>query len=183
MAGRAGRPQFDDQGVCVVMTRDQMRGRYERMLAGTETIESQLHEHQLKHLNAEIAYGAGTYMSDISVCLRWLKSTFLFTRIKRNPEHCANTGWGSRWKPSNRPLPDCCVRAVKSRRQGRSASVVRRKRYRDAFAEDPGEESANTLRPWHDPVLGRWAGRAATAAWHDHGQMYVRHASYRPAAQ
>lgn len=27
MAGRAGRPQFDDQGICVVMTREDMRHR------------------------------------------------------------------------------------------------------------------------------------------------------------
>ena len=42
------------------------------MLGGTETIESHMHEHQLTHLNAEIA-AAGTYMSDIAVCLTWLK--------------------------------------------------------------------------------------------------------------
>ena len=86
MAGRAGRPQFDDTGVCVVMTRDDMKSRYERMLGGTETIESHLHEHQLTHLNAEIA-SAGSHMSDIVVCLRWLKSTFLSIRMQANPSH------------------------------------------------------------------------------------------------
>ena len=39
-----------------MMTRDEMKPRYERMLAGTETIESHMHEHQLTHLNAEIAF-------------------------------------------------------------------------------------------------------------------------------
>ena len=39
---------------------------------GTETVESHLHDNQMTHLNAEIA-SAGTYMGDISVCLRWLK--------------------------------------------------------------------------------------------------------------
>eukprot|EP00900_Chrysochromulina_parva_P024602 jgi/Chrpa1/6776/Chrysochromulina_OHIO_Genome00019675-RA len=88
MAGRAGRPQFDQQGVCVVMTRNEpeVRQRYERMLGGTEVIESQLHENQLVHLNAEIAQTC-TYMSDVTVCLRWLKSTYFFTRIRRNPTH------------------------------------------------------------------------------------------------
>lgn len=84
MAGRAGRPQFDDLGVCVVMTREEVRSTYERMLSGTETIESHLHEHTLTHLNAEIA-AAGTYMSDITVCLRWLQSTFLYTRMRIAP--------------------------------------------------------------------------------------------------
>lgn len=86
MAGRAGRPQFDDEGVCVVMARDEMRARYEHMLGGTETIESHMHENQLPLINAEIA-SAGTYMSDISVCVRWLKSTFLATRMAKNPQH------------------------------------------------------------------------------------------------
>ena len=86
MAGRAGRPQFDDIGVCVIMTRDEMKSRYERMLSGTETIESHMHEHQLTHLNAEIAF-QGTYMSDVTICLQWLKSTFFYQRIKRNPTH------------------------------------------------------------------------------------------------
>ena len=36
MAGRAGRPQFDDRGVCVVMTRDEVKDRYEKILGGTE---------------------------------------------------------------------------------------------------------------------------------------------------
>lgn len=86
MAGRAGRPQFDDQGVCVVMTREGMREHYERMLRGTETIESHMHEGHLmlSHLNAEIA-AAGTYMPDIAVCLRWLKSTFLYVRMRASP--------------------------------------------------------------------------------------------------
>ena len=64
MAGRAGRPQFDDEGVCVIMTRNEMRGRYESLLSGTETVESHMHEHQLtQHLNAEIA-SAGTPPSE-----------------------------------------------------------------------------------------------------------------------
>ena len=46
MAGRAGRPQFDDQGVCVVLTREEVRHRYEQMLGGTETIESHVRSRQ-----------------------------------------------------------------------------------------------------------------------------------------
>lgn len=41
-AGRAGRPQFDDVGVCVVMTRPEVAARYESILGGSETIESKL---------------------------------------------------------------------------------------------------------------------------------------------
>ena len=46
-----------------------------------------MHESMLRsHLNAEIA-SAGTYMSDITICLRWLKSTFLAIRMFKNPAH------------------------------------------------------------------------------------------------
>jgi uncharacterized protein YcgI (DUF1989 family) len=55
--------------LCCAPTTD---GRYQRLLGGTETVESHLHDNQMTHLNAEIA-SAGTYMGDISVCLRWLK--------------------------------------------------------------------------------------------------------------
>lgn len=84
MAGRAGRPQFDDSGVCVIMTREEMKQDYTRLLGGTETIESHMHSGMLTHLNAEIAFTGG-YMSDISVCLLWLRSTFFFTRVRRDP--------------------------------------------------------------------------------------------------
>ena len=60
--------------------------RYEQMLGGTELIESHMHENQIAHLNAEIAQ-KGTYMADVTVWLRWLKSTYFFTRMKRNPAH------------------------------------------------------------------------------------------------
>tara|TARA_B110001452_G_scaffold247393_1_gene233407 strand:+ start:451 stop:1389 length:939 start_codon:yes stop_codon:yes gene_type:complete len=38
------------------------------------------------HLNAEIASGGG-YMGDVGVCIRWLKSTFLWARLAKNPTH------------------------------------------------------------------------------------------------
>lgn len=40
MLGRAGRPQFDTAGVAVIMTKNANKDKYERMIAGTELIES-----------------------------------------------------------------------------------------------------------------------------------------------
>ena len=37
----------------------------------------------LQHLNAEIA--SGGHMNDLVVCISWLKSTYLWARMKRNP--------------------------------------------------------------------------------------------------
>lgn len=40
MLGRAGRPQFDDTAVAVIMTKKDNKLRYEKMVSGTETLES-----------------------------------------------------------------------------------------------------------------------------------------------
>lgn len=40
MLGRAGRPQFDTAGVAVIMTKHENKEKYERMIAGTELVES-----------------------------------------------------------------------------------------------------------------------------------------------
>jgi ATP-dependent DNA helicase HFM1/MER3 len=40
MLGRAGRPQFDDTGVAVIMTRKENQRRYEKMVSGAEILES-----------------------------------------------------------------------------------------------------------------------------------------------
>ena len=40
MLGRAGRPQFDDSGVAVIMTRKSRERRYELMVSGQEVLES-----------------------------------------------------------------------------------------------------------------------------------------------
>ena len=40
MLGRAGRPQFDDSAVAVIMTRQQRVTHYEKMVSGHEILES-----------------------------------------------------------------------------------------------------------------------------------------------
>ena len=90
-AGRAGRPQFDTMGVCVVMTRPEVAHRYEGLLAGSESIESHMHKQDqlVRHLNAEIAAG---YVTDVATAVTWLRSTFYYTRLKRNPEQYQQPG-------------------------------------------------------------------------------------------
>ncbi|KAF3916839.1 hypothetical protein ABW20_dc0109455 [Dactylellina cionopaga] len=82
MVGRAGRPQFDTTGVAVIMTRKEKKERYERMISGTEKLESCLHLNLIEHLNAEI--GLGT-ITDLESAKQWLRSTFLYIRMKSNP--------------------------------------------------------------------------------------------------
>ena len=40
MLGRAGRPQFDDSAVAVIMTRTHLASHYEKMVTGQEVLES-----------------------------------------------------------------------------------------------------------------------------------------------
>lgn len=54
MIGRAGRPQFDDSAVAVILTTSEKRQKYEMMVTGGKDLESRLHENLIEHLNAEI---------------------------------------------------------------------------------------------------------------------------------
>ncbi|NXQ01799.1 HFM1 helicase, partial [Vidua macroura] len=84
MIGRAGRPQFDTTATAVIMTRCSTRERYIQMLNGADIIESSLHKHLVEHLNAEIVLHTVT---DVSVALEWIRSTFLYIRALKNPTH------------------------------------------------------------------------------------------------
>ncbi|XP_071606784.1 probable ATP-dependent DNA helicase HFM1 isoform X2 [Heliangelus exortis] len=84
MIGRAGRPQFDTTATAVIMTRLSTREKYIQMLNGADIIESSLHRHLVEHLNAEIVLHTVT---DVTVALEWIRSTFLYIRALKNPTH------------------------------------------------------------------------------------------------
>ncbi|XP_020699079.1 ATP-dependent DNA helicase MER3 homolog isoform X2 [Dendrobium catenatum] len=84
MSGRAGRPPFDDTGVVVIMTRRATVHLYENLLNGCEMVESQLLSCAMEHLTAEIVQ---LTVSDISLAIEWLKCSYLYVRIKKNPEN------------------------------------------------------------------------------------------------
>ncbi|KAI9714439.1 MAG: Sec63 [Bogoriella megaspora] len=84
MLGRAGRPQFDDSAVAVIMTRSEKVKHYEKMVSGQEILESCLHRNLIEHLNAEIELGT---IYDLETALTWLRGTFLYVRLQKNPTH------------------------------------------------------------------------------------------------
>ncbi|KAL5337905.1 Sec63 Brl domain-containing protein [Aspergillus crustosus] len=84
MLGRAGRPQFDDSATAVILTRKERVYHYERLVSGSESLESCLHLNLIDHLNAEIGLGNVT---SIDSAASWLAGTFLFVRLRRNPTH------------------------------------------------------------------------------------------------
>ncbi|CAD5190489.1 unnamed protein product, partial [Musa acuminata subsp. malaccensis] len=84
MCGRAGRPPFDDAGTVIIMTRRDTVHLYENLLNGCEMVESQLLTCAMEHLTAEIVQ---LIISDICLAIEWLKCSYLYVRIKKNPEN------------------------------------------------------------------------------------------------
>ena len=75
MMGRAGRPQYDDHGVAVVLVHDVKKHFYKKFLYEPFPVESSLHGVLPDHLNAEIV--AGT----IQVCSIVLEDARFSRRI------------------------------------------------------------------------------------------------------
>lgn len=84
MLGRAGRPQFDDSAIGVIVTKQEKAERYKRLFTGNEMLESCLHLNLIDHVNAEI--GLGT-IYNLQTAKRWLTGTFLYVRLDKNAEH------------------------------------------------------------------------------------------------
>ncbi|GJD06524.1 ATP-dependent DNA helicase MER3 [Galdieria sulphuraria] len=85
MIGRAGRPQYDNEGTAVIMTRTQEVSKYQKICSGENSIvESTLSTKLIEHLNAEICRRT---ICNVADAMLWLKSTFLWIRMKRNPLH------------------------------------------------------------------------------------------------
>lgn len=84
MLGRAGRPQFGNSGVAVVLTRARNKQHYEEMGSGQQILESTLHQNLIEHLNSEINLGT---FQNVSKAKEWLEGTFLAVRLGRNPAY------------------------------------------------------------------------------------------------
>ena len=82
MIGRAGRPQFDTSAKAVILAHDSKKYFYKKFLYEPFPIESSLHLNLTDHLNAEIVSGL---IKDVKSALEFIKSTYLGTRICRNP--------------------------------------------------------------------------------------------------
>nr|XP_006818661.1 PREDICTED: probable ATP-dependent DNA helicase HFM1-like [Saccoglossus kowalevskii] len=110
MIGRAGRPQFDTTATAVIMTRFNTKKKYEALLNGTQNIESSLHLHIMEHLNAEIVLNT---ITDMNIALEWLKSTFLYIRVVKNPTYYGIPPGLSKEALENK-LKDMCSKYINS---------------------------------------------------------------------
>ncbi|KZT52720.1 P-loop containing nucleoside triphosphate hydrolase protein [Calocera cornea HHB12733] len=84
MIGRAGRPQFDKEGLAIIMTETSQEARYNALISGRTLLESSLHLNLTEHINSEIKLGT---ISNVESAKQWLKRSFLFQRIQKNPRH------------------------------------------------------------------------------------------------
>ncbi|KAF3840310.1 hypothetical protein F7725_019027 [Dissostichus mawsoni] len=82
MMGRAGRPQFDDQGKAVILVHDIKKDFYKKFLYEPFPVESSLLSVLPDHLNAEVAAGTISSKQDAMDYITW---TYFFRRLVMNP--------------------------------------------------------------------------------------------------
>eukprot|EP00736_Rhodelphis_marinus_P006135 Rmarinus@m.26158 len=82
MIGRAGRPQFDNEGIACILAEESKKNFYKKFLHEPFPVESSLPGLLHNHLNAEIAAGTLHTKQDAVDYLTW---TYLFRRLLRNP--------------------------------------------------------------------------------------------------
>lgn len=80
--GRAGRPQFETHGEGLILTPHADMAKYINSVLSQVPIESQFLAHLADNLNAEIALGTVTNLEEAVV---WLKYSYLYVRMRRNP--------------------------------------------------------------------------------------------------
>ncbi|XP_061412685.1 probable ATP-dependent DNA helicase HFM1 [Lethenteron reissneri] len=111
MIGRAGRPQFDVSATAVILTRNELKEKYEQMLSGTQKLESSLHMNLTEHLNAEIVLHT---ITDVNVALDWIRSTFLYVRALKNPKYYKFAAGLSKEDIEKKLLQELCLESLNS---------------------------------------------------------------------
>lgn len=84
MMGRAGRPQFDNSGVAVVLVQDLKKNFYKKFLHEPFPVESSLLACLPDHINAEIVAGTIKNKQEFLDYLTW---TYFFRRLMKNPRY------------------------------------------------------------------------------------------------
>ncbi|KAG5637128.1 hypothetical protein H0H81_005657 [Sphagnurus paluster] len=104
--------QADKDGIALIFCEEQLEAKYRALVQGKTILESSLHANLSEHLNSEI--GLGTIRS-ISTAKEWLRGSFLFQRIRKNPNYYAvgkneNQTWEER-------VDDLVIQSVEKLRQ------------------------------------------------------------------
>lgn len=81
--GRAGRPQYDQNGIGMIITTYDKLNHYLSLLTNQFPIESNFIKCLADNLNAEITLGT---ICNIDEAIEWLSYTYLFVRMRINPQ-------------------------------------------------------------------------------------------------
>ncbi len=84
MMGRAGRPQYDHQGIAVILVHEPKKTFYRKFLYEPFPVESCLQEQLHDHINAEVVGGTIRSKQDAVDFLTW---TYFYRRLTRNPAY------------------------------------------------------------------------------------------------
>jgi len=79
--GRAGRPQFQDSGIGFICTTQDKLQHYLSAVTQQQPIESKFSKHLVDNLNAEIALGTVTSVTE---AVQWLGYSYLYVRMQRS---------------------------------------------------------------------------------------------------
>lgn len=84
MLGRAGRPGFDEFGTALIMTSEEDKSFYAQVTTSADLVISSLPTMLHEAFVSEISQRVITSFDD---CLRWFKSTFFYTCLKKGRLH------------------------------------------------------------------------------------------------
>lgn len=74
----------DKDGIAIILCESELANKYRELVQGETIVESSLHTNLSEHINSEI--GLGTIFN-VRSAKEWLRSSFLFQRIQKNPAH------------------------------------------------------------------------------------------------
>ncbi|KAJ1675795.1 activating signal cointegrator 1 complex subunit 3 [Spiromyces aspiralis] len=80
--GRAGRPQYESQGVGYIITAHDKLQHYISAITLQQPIESRFAQNLVDNLNAEITLGTVTNTDE---AVAWLSYTYMYIRMRKNP--------------------------------------------------------------------------------------------------
>jgi len=109
MVGRAGRPGLDTEGVAVIMTSNEQKQRYSHTSMSADVVESQLPLIFTEAVCSEISQAV---IENVAGAIAWLKATYFFTRVRKNPTHYAGLDMATDEAHLDVLLQEMCVRAV-----------------------------------------------------------------------
>ncbi|XP_053202364.1 probable ATP-dependent DNA helicase HFM1 [Panonychus citri] len=108
MMGRAGRPQFDDHGYAIILTKDKNESKYKKLVSGEKVIESNIHQSLAEIFMAEIERHT---ITTISQAVEWVQSTFFHIRVHKNKQNYAlDPNWTE--ERVEQKVRDICVKEL-----------------------------------------------------------------------